>query len=211
METSTRSSMPSQPPLTGRVNLHERYSSMDLRSLAPSGFDSADQRRRQSQQSLTLRPIIASSSHPFSRSHREWRGKVPFAIPPDPQLMSYYPQLVHSAVLRSTNDIGVVAANVTPRWIQLVDGTPAARGATFTALGLLDPHLCLEDHASHHARRNVISRDVDRGLLGMSLSKRSMHFQQCNADRYPGIAPVIGNAATRFVRTSSLRKPTISP
>lgn len=112
--------------------------------------------------------------------------------------MSYYPQLVHSAVLRSTNDIGVVAADVAPRWIQLVDGTPATRASTFTAMGLLDPQTCLEDHASYHARRNVISRDVERGLLGVSLSKRSMHYLQCSADRYPGITPVVGNATTRI-------------
>jgi hypothetical protein len=129
--------------------------------------------------------------HPFARTHRQWRERVPFCIPHDPSVLEYEPLLTHSAVTRTTHDKGVTIARAVPAWTALIDG--ASRNETFAQLGLPAAR-CPEDEASHHAQRLVISRDVERGVRGASLRKHSHAFLASRVDTYPGITPNIGSA-----------------
>jgi hypothetical protein len=199
MVIDIRGAHASAPPAAGRVAL--RPAALDAvgtrgpkaGSLTLDGFTAATRIRGRPAAPLSLDD---ASAHPFARSHRAWRARVPFGIPVDPDFMSYDPQCVHSAVLRYTSDKGVVASRTLPAWAHLIDvDDPDTRAATFARLGL-PADMCPEERASYHARRLVISRDVERGLRGASLSKHSHAYLASTAATFPGITPNIGARAS---------------
>jgi hypothetical protein len=86
-----------------------------------------------------------------SNNVRAWRECVGFAVPVlYPELNSYDPDVVHSAVLRMTRDSGVQFVSCNS------DQTPA------------------------------VCRNVEHGVVGVSLQKHSEAFLRSTVDTFPG-------------------------
>ena len=149
---------------------------------------------------------------------RNWRNKLPFSVPVDPDLMSFEPRLVNSATEKLIHDRGVTSyssgsINV-PEWcspagVSLLirdlgeQGRSAEVGASsggdsYGSWPLAKSHLSeyfigaslsrggLADRMTPH-HHHVLSRDVDRGIVGCSLAKHSAYYRMTEPRYYPGI------------------------
>jgi hypothetical protein len=139
--------------------------------------DSASLRRQAREHRTPLTGSAARKGEPRADA-RNWRQRVPFAVPPNCEEVSYDAQLVNSRVERVVVDRGVTMVTPPSEWslaaqVHAAFADPARVGGVTMAAG----------------PRRVISRDADRVACGLSLTKHSTVHLQRRAGTFPGFLP----------------------